>query len=124
MQSSGSELQERVSSVITEVPPDQHARMLDLKSFSFRHSLGNFPALSIPGIQKLTRRLLEEKRFDQVYCRVLGNGKMNDTANIAEVLAAVESLNTAGAWLRLTRVDEINEEFREICETFYADLSR
>jgi hypothetical protein len=123
-QGNGAELQERVPVVVTEVEPDQRARMLDHKSFSFRHSLGNFPALSLPGIQKLTLRLLDEKRFDQVYCRRGGSTWGSDTISADKVLATLESLDTAGAWLRLTRVDEINEEFREICETFYADLSR
>jgi len=47
-----------------------------------------------------------------------------DKEGASKVLAALQSLDTAGAWLRLTRVDEINEDFRDICETFYADLSR
>jgi Cupin superfamily protein len=123
-ESNGVKLQERVSAVVTDVPPEQQIRMLDHKSFSFRHSLGNYPGLSIPSIQKLTRQLLEEKRFDQVYCRALGSGKKDDTISADEVLATLQSFDTAGAWLRLTRVDEINEELREICETFYADLSR
>jgi hypothetical protein len=96
--------------------------MLEHKTFSFQHSLGNFPGLSIPNIQKLTRRLLEEKRFDQVYCRAL-DGSKNDTISADAVLATLQSFETAGAWLRLTRVDEINEEFREISETFYSELS-
>ena len=116
----------RVSSVITEVTPEQQARMLALKSFSFKHSLGNFPGLSIPSVRKLVTRLLEEKRFDQVHYRKGGPNKTknSDAESIGEVLATIDSLETAGAWLRLTRVDEINEEFREISETFYADLSR
>jgi hypothetical protein len=121
-QGENGKLQERVPAVITELQPGQRARMLEGKTFSFQHSLGNFPGLSIPNIQKLTRRLLEEKRFDQVYCRAL-DGSKNDTISADAVLATLQSFETAGAWLRLTRVDEINEEFREICETFYSELS-
>ncbi len=40
------------------------------------------------------------------------------------MIDALQSLDTAGAWLRLTRVDEINEDFRDICETFYSDISK
>lgn len=123
-QSSHAKLEKQVPAVVTEVVPEQRTRMLDHKSFSFRHSLGNYPGLSIPSIQKLTRQLLEDKRFDQVYCRALGSGKEDDTISADEVLATLQSFDTAGAWLRLTRVDEINEELRDICETFYADLSR
>ena len=122
---SDSEIQQkRVPAVITGLDADQHARMLDLKSFSFRHSLGNYPTLTVPGIQKLTERLLQEKRFDQVYCRVAGATWGSDTINHEKVLETIESLQTAGVWLRLTRVDEINEELRDTCETFYADLSK
>jgi len=121
-QSASETLQERVPAVITGLPPDQHVRMLEDKSFSFQHSLGNYPAMSIPNIQKLTRQLLDAKRYDQVYCRVLSDGKMNAIDTDA-VLATLQSFDTAGAWLRLTRVDEINDEFRELSETFYADLS-
>jgi hypothetical protein len=123
-QSNGAGLQERIPVVMTEARLDQHARTLDLKPFSFRHNLGNFPALSLPGIEKLTRQLLEEKRYDQVYYRMGGISKESNADNAGEVLAALQSLDTAGVWLRLTRVDEINKEFREICETFYADLSK
>ena len=123
-QSSPELAHERPTAVITGMAPDQRERMLDLKSFSFQHSLGNYPALSIPSIQKLTRQLLEQKRFGQVYCRLLADGKMKDSDSIDQVLATLQSFETAGAWLRLTRVDEINDEFRELSETFYADLSK
>ncbi len=116
------EMNHKVPVVITGLAPNQHARMLEKKTFSFQHSLGNFPALSIPNIQKLTRRLLEEKRYDQVYCRAL-DGSKSDTISPDAVLSTLQSFDTAGAWLRLTRVDEINQEFREICETFYSELS-
>ena len=115
---------ERITSVITGLKPDQHARMLDLKSFSFQHSLGNLPALSVPGIQKLTQNLLEQKRFDQVFYRLKGKAQGSSPENAGEVLATLQSLDTAGVWLRLTRVDEINDELHELSETFYNDLSK
>ncbi len=58
----------RVPAVITGVTPDQRARMQEMKSFKFNHSLGHFPALSIPNVAKLTERLIDEKRFEQVFC--------------------------------------------------------
>jgi len=118
------ELKGRVSDVVTDVTSDQRSRMLDHKSFKFKHSLGHFPALSIPNVEKLTQRLLDEKRFNQVFCSMGDKAGYTDKEGASKVLAALQSLDTAGAWLRLTRVDEINEDFRDICETFYADLSR
>jgi hypothetical protein len=35
----------------------------------------------------------------------------------------LDNLNTAGAWLRLTRVDEVTSQFNEVVEQFYAELS-
>ena len=35
----------------------------------------------------------------------------------------LENLNTAGVWLRLTRVDEVSPQFNEIVDRFLADLS-
>jgi len=115
-----------VSKVITDVAPDQLTRVPEMKSFKFSHSLGNFPALSIPSVRKLTLRLLEEKRFDQVHYRKGGPNKTknSDADSVNDVLETIDSLETAGAWLRLTRVDEINEEFGEISEIFYDDLER
>jgi hypothetical protein len=72
----------------------------------------------------LTRTLLEQKRFEQVFCRVLDDGKMKNTTTIDQVLETLQSFDTAGAWLRLTRVDDINDEFRELSETFYSDLEK
>jgi hypothetical protein len=118
------EVKNRVSSVVTEIAPDQQARMRELKSFKFKHSLGKFPALSIPNVAKLTQRLLDEKRFEQVFCSMGDKSGYSDKESAGKVLDALQSLDTAGAWLRLTRVDEINEEFRDICETFYGDLSK
>jgi len=116
-------VQERVTAIITGLEPGQHARMLKDESYSFQHSLGNYPGLTIPNIQKLTRKLLDEKRYDQVYCRVLSDGAMNEI-NTDTVMATLQSFDTAGAWLRLTRVDEINDELGELAETFYNDLAK
>ena len=118
------EVKNRVASVITEIAPDQQVRMRELKSFKFKHSLGKFPALSIPNVEKLTQRLLDEKRFGQVFCSMGEKAAYSDKESASKVLGALQSLDTAGAWLRLTRVDEINEDFRDICETFYAELSK
>lgn len=118
---------QRLSAVVTALAPDQQARMQKLESFSFNHSLGNCPSLNLLGVQSLTRRLLEEKRYDQVHYRTGGGGKKSRNScadTVDEVIATMQSLATAGAWLRLTRVDEINEEFRDISEQFYADLSK
>jgi hypothetical protein len=123
-QSSNAKLQERTPAVVTDVSPEQRARMLDFKSFSFRHSLDTYAGLDIPSIEKLTQRLLEEKRFGQVFCSMGETAAYSDKDSAGKVLAALQSLDTAGAWLRLTRVDEIDEDFRDICEAFYADLSK
>ena len=114
----------RIRNVITGVDPDQQARLLDLKSFKFRHSLGNLPELSIPAIRELTRKLLEQKRYDQIYCRNFSPEKKGATVDADAVMSTLDSFETAGSWLRLTRVDEINAELGQLCETFYSDLSK
>jgi hypothetical protein len=118
------ESQTRLSSVITHVAPDQRTRMQELKSFKFDHSLGHFPALSIPNVAKLTEQLIDEKRFGQVFCSMGDKSGYTNKEQAGKVIEALQSLDTAGAWLRLTRVDEINEDFRDLCETFYSDLSK
>ena len=100
-QSNGAGLQERVPVVMTEARLDQHARTRSISQAlpaSGRYNLGNFPALSIPGIEKLTRQLLpkKRKRFDQVYYRMGGISKESNADNAGEVLAALQSLDTAG----------------------------
>jgi len=111
------------SAVIVKVQPEQQERLRRLESFSFRHALGEHPAMTLDGIQKLTARLLQDKRFDQIYFKRNGKSHFGNAENASEVLASLESLDKAGAWFRLTRVDDINEEFRGLSEQFYTDLS-
>jgi len=113
-------------SIVTRVASDQRERMLASDSFKFRHELGGHACMSLPEIRILTERMLSEGRFDQIFYKTgksMANGKYSDGENSRDIIKVLENLNTAGAWLRLTRVDEITSQFKAIVEQFYGDLS-
>ncbi len=116
----------KIGSIITGVTTDQRERMLASDSFRFRHGLVGHPSLCLPEIRKLAEQMLAEKRFDQVFYKTgvsMANSKYSDAQCAQDILKVLENLNTAGAWLRLTRVDEVNAQFNDIVEQFYAELS-
>lgn len=113
-------------SIVGGIEPDQRERILTSQPFSFRHELGGHPLMSLPEIRKLTKKMLAEGRFDQVFYKTgvsMANSKYSDAESSKEIIKLLENLDTAGAWLRLTRVDELNPEFKGVLEQFYAQLS-
>jgi hypothetical protein len=70
--------------------------------------------------------MLREKRFDQIFYktgRSIETGRYCDAQGSKNVSQIVEHLGTAGAWLRITRIDEVTSQFNYIVEQFIADLS-
>lgn len=53
----------------------------------------------------------------------MATGKYSDAESLKEITHVLENLNSAGAWLRLTRVDEVTSQFDSIIERFISDLS-
>ena len=112
--------------IVTSVASDQRERMLASNSFRFRHGLSGHPAMTLPAIRKIAEQMLSERRFDQVFYKTgvsMATGKYSDSESVKSIIKVFENLNTAGAWLRLTRVDEVNSEFDAIVEQFYGELS-
>ncbi|HEY0255937.1 MAG TPA: cupin-like domain-containing protein [Candidatus Methylacidiphilales bacterium] len=118
------EVQNRVSTIVTEIPPDQQARMRNFQSFCFNHSLAHYPALTLAGVRELTAQLIKENRLDQIFYHVDRTKVPGNGTDPRDALSIFNSFDTADAWLRLTRVDEINADMKQVSETFYSDLSR
>jgi len=113
-------------SIVTEVAPDQRERMLASASFRFHHGLNGHSSMSLTEIRKLLEQMLAERRFDQVFYKTgasMRNARNSDPESAEDVIKVMENLNTAGAWLRLTRVDEVTSQFNDIVEQFYEELS-
>ena len=115
------------SAPLVSVPSaEQVTRMLASHSFQLRHSLGHSPLLSLPAIQDITKNLLGQRKFDQIMFDpgLPGSGaRRADAESSGDLLEALDHYESRRAWLRLTRVDEIAPEFKEIVEQFYRDLS-
>lgn len=107
--------------VIDRVAPDERERALRLKSFKFRHRLAHAGAFSLDDVRRAARRLVDEKRFDQV-CG-FSRGKEFAPQNVFQALDAMAAPEETNTWVRLTRVDEVVPEFRNVVTQFYADLS-
>jgi hypothetical protein len=113
-------------SVISEVTEAERARAFNFESFKFAHSLAHDPMMSLPAIREFAGRMLTEKRYDQVVCvggKTPLDGERDPSRRMHAALDALESIGTSNAWLRLTRVDEVNEDFKEITRQFHEDLS-
>ena len=116
----------KAHSIVTEVTPDERERMLASNSFRFRHGLSGHSSMSLTEIRKLLEQMLAERRFDQVFYKTgvsMRNAKFSDPESADDIIKLLENLNTTGAWLRLTRVDEVTSQFNVIVEQLYAELS-
>src|SRR5690242_1168028 len=102
----------------------QHQRMLAMQSFQFQRRLVRSPLLGLQGIRPITKKILDERRYDQILF-VSGSGKSVDVnaETGGEVLDALDHYESRRAWLRLTRVDEVVPELKEVVEQFYRALS-
>ena len=111
--------------VFTGVSNDQYLRMLELASFKFCHSLGGSSLMTLPGVRDLTRQMLDEGRFDQVFFHSGLPGSVPCYADAVKrdvILDALNNYEQHRAWLRLTRIDEVKVCFAGIVEQFYRDL--
>lgn len=112
--------------VLSSVAAGQRTRMLAGQSFQFTHTLGNSPLLSLPAIRNLTKRMLDQGRYEQILFDngTDGRGPRDVTAETGgAVLDALNDYDARKAWLRLTRVDEAAPEIGAVIEQFYRDLS-
>lgn len=113
-------------SIVDGVTPIERERMQASKSFRFRHQLAGHPSMSLPEIRNLVDQMLTEGRYDQIFYKTgksMASGQYSDTKNSKDIINVLENLNTAGVWLRLTRVDEVTSHFNDIAERFFDDLS-
>lgn len=112
--------------VIVRVDEAQQARMRALQSFSCLHSLGGSPLVDFEAVGVAARRMLRERRLDQILY-VTGRpdaiARSRDDVRPEELLATLDGLASERAWIRLTRVDEVIPELRDVIHRFYADLS-
>ena len=115
-----------VQPIITLDSTEQAARMVALQSFQFRHRLGNSPLLSFPMVREITKRLLDQRRFDQVLfdSGLPGSSpKKADESSGKDILDSLDQYESRRAWLRLTRIDEVAPELKDIVSQFCQDLS-
>lgn len=107
--------------IIVSITEQNRARALQMKSFAFRHSLAGSGAFSLSDVRRATKQLLDERRYNQIFCRT--RGKELAPQDVFEALDALESPDETDTWVRLTRVDEVVPEFRNVVNQFYMDLS-
>ncbi len=112
--------------VLKEISSEEQKRMQAADSYRFTHQLAADPSMTIPEIRKLVGQMLAEERFDQIFYKTgksMATGKYSDAESSKEIIYVLENMNSAGVWLRLTRVDEATSRFDSIVERFIADLS-
>lgn len=109
------------SPVITYVSDEQRARMLAFQSFKFKHSLAPKNLMPLDKVKDLTREMLAQKRFSQIYSRI--GAQELAPQNVFDALTALEAPHPTDTWVRLQDVDAVLPEFRDVVEQFYADLS-
>ncbi len=115
-----------VGSIITDISPNDRARAAALRSFGFRHSLAEHPSLTVEKVRAMGRRLLEAGRYDQV--RHAGgftppDDRMDEVDRVRAAQEALDAIERSQAWIRLTRVNDLEPEFATIASEFLADAS-
>lgn len=109
-------------SILTGIDSGQRARMQQSRSFRFGHSLGCNPDLGLPEIVEITKTLLDAKRFNQVFYRSGGGQyglRYSTPESASDVLETVRSMHgPSPGWIRLTRVDEVDDRLAKISERF------
>ncbi|QDU24173.1 cupin-like domain-containing protein [Urbifossiella limnaea] len=111
--------------VIT-VASGETVSMSSTRSYQFRHTLGHAPIMSLTAVRDITKRLLDERRFDQIMfdAGIEGWGpKRADAGSGPAILDALDQYGSRRGWLRLTRVDDVAPELGGVVEKFYQDLS-
>jgi hypothetical protein len=98
------------------------------RAFAFDHTLASHPLFTVPRLVALAEKILTEgdpHNFVVSNARVGTIDKFADDLPIEQRVAeTVRRMDDAGAWLKLTRVNEIDPAYQDLLQRYVRDLER